>query len=199
MLKYRLFFLILFTVFVLTACTGGGANTVALDRDRPVLGRSNAPLLIEEFSDLQCPACAQISPQVERIVKDNPHLARMKYYHFPLAQHENAFQAAEASECAADQGHFWDYVGLLFKNQKSLNQDNLIKLGESFPMDQEKFSVCVKSGEKKAMVKADLFEGRTRGVRATPTFYINGQQVQFGGYDPFLRYLQTLAAQQTEL
>lgn len=161
---------------------------------RPYLGGESAPVLIEEFSDLQCPACGLISPQVERFVKDNPTVAKMVYYHFPLPQHEYAFAAAEASECAADQGKFWDYVSLAFENQENLSSPTLYSIAEKLALDAGAFKTCLEDHERKGKVLSDFAEGRRRRVSATPTFYVNGQPLRFSGIEPFGEYIKGLAA-----
>lgn len=174
---------------LLSACTPSEPRSA-----RHFLGNPNAPVLVEEFSDLQCPACGFISPQVKQAVESLPGVARMAYYHFPLSQHQYAFQAAEASECAADQGKFWEYVGLTFQNQEKLNSDFLYSMARTLDLDETQFKACLTSGEKKDLVKADLSEGFRRNVNSTPTIYVNGQEARFTSYETFVLYLRSLAA-----
>src|SRR3989338_11302155 len=184
------FLLLLGSAFFLGAC----ANNALPDRIPPSLGSSSAPILIEEFADLQCPACGVISPQVVQVVRANPSLARLNFYHFPLAQHENAFIAAEASECAADQDKFWEFTELVFSNQKSLSKDFLTTIATQLSLDATAFSGCMDNRTKKATVLSDLAVGKQKGVNATPTLYVNGKQVSFTTKDSFERYLKSLTA-----
>lgn len=179
--------LILPALLILTSCTGGDES-----RKRAFLGNADAPVLIEEFSDFQCPACAVIGPQVEKIVKDNPQLARFEYHHFPLPQHENAFRSAEASECAADQGKFWEYSHLAFENQTKLTEDNLKAFAAELELNEAVFNECLDSGQHKSRVKSDFYEGHRRGVNYTPSFYVDGQLIKFGGIEQFETYLRSL-------
>ena len=172
-------------LLMLTACTPSTD-----DGPRVFLGSESATVLIEEFSDLQCPACAHASPLVEDLIRNNPDLAKFEYYHFPLPQHQWSFQAAEASECAGDQGKFFEYVDLAFKNQKNLTQDNLKSLAGQLGLNQAVFDECLKSRVKAGRVKADLLEGRKRGVDSTPSFYVNGEYVRFTNIDTFEGYLR---------
>ena len=96
--------LILFSFFFLTACDSDDTGP------RASLGNPNAHVLIEEFSDFECPACARISAELEELVLRNLNIVRLEFYHFPLSYHENAFRAAEAAECANDQGKFWEFA-----------------------------------------------------------------------------------------
>ncbi len=180
---------LLILALILSGCAGNSAPRTS----QPSVGSSDAPVVVEEFSDLQCPACAYISPQVKQVVEANPSIAQMRYFHFPLPQHTQAFKAAEAAECALDQGKFWEYVELTFQNQKDLNADLLYTMAKTLELDEVKFTECLDSGSKKDLVKADLNEGYRRGVRATPTIYVNGQETRFTSIESFGNYLQSLA------
>lgn len=175
-----------FPFFFLTACTPQDLGTPA------TLGSLNTSILIEEFSDFQCPACASIGPQLEELVTLNPSLARLEFHHFPLSYHENAFRAAEAAECANDQGKFWEFARLAFKNQNNLSEDKLISFSEQLNLDQTLFNNCFESGIKRAKIKEDISEGQRRQLSYTPSVYVNGQLVQWTGVEPFEAYLKSL-------
>ncbi len=88
--------------------------------------------------------------------------------------------AAQASECAADQGKFWEYHDLLFdrqngENQGAFNKDKLIGFANELKLDMTKFEPCLTNDETLDRVKADTQEGSAAGVRGTPTFFVNGQ------------------------
>lgn len=193
MQKKFYFLFALFTIFFITACSNDFDESEDNTSSRPFLGDKNAPVLIEEFSDLQCPACANISPQVEKVVRDNPTLARLVYYHFPLPQHRYASKAAEASECAADQGKFWEYIDAIFSDQKNLHEDLLYSVAKKLQLDENIFNECLKNQEKRSFVKADLKRGEKRGVHATPTLYIDGEKVLFGNAKNFQQLIQVRA------
>lgn len=180
---------LIFTFSVLLALT---ACSTAEPGEKDTLGNADAPVLIEEFSDYQCPACANISPQLEAVVKRNPDIARFNYYHFPLSQHQRAFPAAEAAECANDQGKFWEYSAFLFKNQNNLTDDAFKSFADKLKLDRTAFDECLESGSKKSMVKADLYEGRRRKVSYTPSIFVNGQLLKWPGAEQFEVYLKTL-------
>lgn len=80
-------------------------------------GDASAPITIVEYSDFQCPFCARVEPTLDQVLNDYPGKVNLYYKHFPLTQiHQYAQKAAEASECAADQGKFWEYHDILFDN-----------------------------------------------------------------------------------
>ena len=176
-------------LIMLTAC---GPST-SIEADPQVLGDVNAPIKIEEFSDPQCPGCASVSPQVEEIVKNNPELAYLEYYHFPLVSiHPYAFPAAEAAECAGDQGMFWEYLAEVFKTQSSLSDDHFAVLADSLELDRVAFDECVDTRKYKEKVQAHMSEALNRGVNSTPTLYVNGESVDWPGAEAFEAFLKNL-------
>ncbi len=180
--------LITLSIFLLTACTNSNVDTAPHS-----IGNENAPILIEEFSDPECPACGVISPQIEEFARNNTELVRLEYYHFPLSYHEHAFIAAEAAECAGDQNKFWEYLGTTFKNQESLSEDYLYNIADSLELDRTLFDTCLDNHDKKAKIVAHQREGRIRNLPGTPTLYVNGQLVKFGGIEQFEAYIKSLS------
>jgi protein-disulfide isomerase len=103
--------------------------------------------------------------------------------------------AAQASECAADQGKFWEYHDLLFNKQNGENvgtftKENLIKYAQEMKLDAAKFDPCLNNDATLERVKADVLEGRDAGVSGTPTFFINGKPLV--GAQPIEAFQQVL-------
>jgi len=96
---------------------------------------------------------------------------------YPLDQHKHAFKAAEAAEAAREQGKYWEYTALLFKNQKALEIDKLKEYASQLGLDRKKFDDALDSGKFTGAVKHDVAEGDKLGVDATPTVFINGKRV----------------------
>jgi protein-disulfide isomerase len=101
------------------------------------------------------------------------------YKHSAFLGQESVW-AAQASECAADQGKFWEYHDLLFDKQNGENvgtftKENLIKYAQELKLDAAKFDPCLNNDETLERVKGDTLEGRGVGVTGTPTFFINGK------------------------
>jgi len=178
--------LILASVTFLSACTTDDLGK------RASIGNPNASIIIDEFSDFECPACATVSPELEKVVLRNKDIAQLNYYHFPLSYHKFAFQAGEASECANDQDKFWEYAQVLFKNQKNLTEDSLKSYASNLGLNTETFNKCLDSGVKKGRVKTDTYEGRRRQVSYTPSIYVNGTLVKWTGAVEFENYLKSL-------
>ena len=146
---------------------------------RPQRGADDAPITIVEFTDYECPFCG-------RYIRDTyPALMaeygdRMKYVvrNFPLSSiHPNARKAAEAAECAFDQGRFWEYHDALFQNQGALDVPSLKAYAEELGLDVETFSTCLDSGAKREVVAADHRDALAHGVNGTPTFFVNGRML----------------------
>jgi protein-disulfide isomerase len=148
------------------------------------LGSPEAKVVIVEYSDFQCPFCQKFHPIVKQIVSEYPDQVRWVYKHFPLDRiHQQARPAAEASECAAEQGKFWEFAQGLFENQASLGKELYFQLAEDLGLSKEQFESCFSSRKYKDKVEADYQEGIKLGVRGTPTSLISGEQLL--GYKPY--------------
>jgi len=147
---------------------------VQVAADGPARGPKDAPVTIVEFSDFECPYCGAAHDTVEQVMNTYAGKVRLVYRQFPLSFHPHAAKAAEASLCALDQGKFWEYHDVLFKNQKKLEPTDLKAHATEVGMDGQKFGQCLDSGEKKKAVDADQQAGLQAGVGGTPAFFING-------------------------
>src|SRR5262249_32629086 len=92
---------------------------------RPARGKPDAPVTIIEFTDYQCPSCGALHPIIQQLVGEYGEKLRLVIRDFPLDRHENAFKAAEAAEAAGEQGKYWEYIDILFRNQNALGPDKL--------------------------------------------------------------------------
>jgi protein-disulfide isomerase len=164
------------------------------------ISHPGAKVTIVEFSDFQCPFCERFHNTVEsQLMKDYVQTGKVNfvYKHSAFLGQESVW-AAQASECAADQGKFWDFHEYLFTHQNGENQgaftkDKLIGFAKDMGLDMTKFEPCLTNDETLARVQADTQEGQQAGVRGTPTFFINGQPLV--GAQP-LSAFQTVLAQQ---
>ena len=143
----------------------------------PVTGPSSARVEIVEFSDFQCPFCKRVMPILKQLTAKYPTQVKIVWKDFPLAIHPDARPAAEAAQCARDQGKFWEYHDKLFDNQSSMTPENLKQWAGQMGMDAAKFSACYDSAAHRALVQADMDEGTHAGVSSTPTMFVNGRAV----------------------
>jgi protein-disulfide isomerase len=111
---------------------------------------------------------------------------RIVFRDFPLPNHSMALPAAEAAQCAHEQGKFWEYHDKVFQNQISLTPDNLKKFAEETGVDLASFNACVESGRNRASVQGDYQDGQRAGVSGTPAFFVNGRFVS--GAQPFEQF-----------
>ena len=141
----------------------------------PPKGNISSQIIIIEFSDFQCPFCKRALPLIKKILNDYNIL--FYYRNFPLKMHENSFLAAEAAQCASDQGMFWEYHNILFENQDALEKSMLVKYSKEIGLNIEEFEGCLNLEKYKKMIESDINEGNSLGITGTPTFFVNGKKV----------------------
>jgi protein-disulfide isomerase len=151
--------------------------------DQPSLGNLSAPVTIVEFTDYQCPTCALTQPTLERLVKEYGNQVRLVVRDFPLNQHTEAFKAAEAAEAAREQGKYWEYVGILMRNQSALGVAKLKDYASELALDRSRFDAALDSGRFEERVQSDLAEGLRLGINGTPTLFVNGLRVSDRSYE----------------
>lgn len=156
-------------------------------------GSSNAKVTIIEYSDFQCPYCGRALPTLQQVLETYGDKVRIGYKHFPLSFHQNAENAALASECAAEQGRFWEYHDILFSNQQALDAGSLKGYASQMGLDTGKFNQCLDSKKYLNIVRQHMQEGTQEGVDGTPAFFINGALIS--GAQPFEAFRQVIDAE----
>ncbi len=146
-------------------------------------GPAAAPIELIEFSDFQCPYCLRAYPTINQVLSTYGDKIRFVYRHYPLPSHPGARPAAEASQCAAEQGQFWQYYEKLFADQTRLSDEGLKQSAAALGMDMTRFNACVDTHKYKDRVETDIREGNDVGVSGTPAFFINGRMLS--GAQPF--------------
>ena len=183
-------------------------KNISLDDD-PIKGNPDASITIVEFSDFQCPFCAKFHqttlPQLEQNYISTGKV-NFVYRDFPIQSiHPNAVPAALASECADDQGNFWEMHDIIFKNQgvwqgleipqaASLFKEYAVDLG----LDSNEFDLCVDSGKHLEEIQNDLNDGRQYGVTGTPGFFVGNEEIGFiklNGAQPFSSFQRVIEQQ----
>jgi len=148
---------------------------VAIAANDPIQGPASAKVTIIEFSDFQCPYCARMGPTLEKIRQTYPEQVRIAFRDFPLPMHPQAVPAAEAAQCANEQGKFWEYHDKLFAGQHQLTPDDLKRYAGEVGLDVTRFGECFDSGRFRADVTRDQEDGQRAGVSGTPAFFVNGR------------------------
>jgi protein-disulfide isomerase len=141
----------------------------------PSKGPEDAPVTIVAFNDFECPYCAKAATTVDGVLQRNAGKVRLVFRHFPLDFHAQAAKAAEAAMCAADQGKFWQLHDSLFAHQKALEVPKLKEYAARLGLDAGRFDACLDSGEKAALVRADMKAGTAASVTGTPAIFVNGR------------------------
>lgn len=148
-------------------------------------GSPDAPVVIMEFADFQCPGCGQFARFAKPLISDHIEngTVRFVWYDFPLVQiHRNAMLAARAGRCANDQGRFWEYHDVLFGRQSEWSEsmraaDLFTDYTEPAGVDRARFAECLRSDRFQQEVSESYELGNTLGVTGTPTLFINGKRV----------------------
>ena len=139
----------------------------------PSKGPANAKVTIVTYGDFQCPFCARFASNLDEAVGDNPDV-RVVYKQFPLAFHNNANLAAQASLAAHAQGMFWEMHDMLYANQQQLGRQALEGYAEELGLDMERFRYALDSGMYEQTIREETAEGQKFGVQGTPTWFVNG-------------------------
>jgi protein-disulfide isomerase len=151
--------------------------------DQPEKGNPNASVTLIEFTDYQCPSCAAEQPILERIITEYGDRVRFVVRDFPLQMHADALKAAEAAEAAREQGKYWDFTAILFRNQSQLKPEMLKQYAGVLGLDRAKFDAALDSGKFADKVQRDLADGQRVGVNSTPTIFVNGRRVGDNSYE----------------
>ena len=154
--------------------------------DDSVKGDPDAPVTIVEFSDFECPFCARFyTGAYAQIDQEYIQTGKVKlvYRDFPLSFHPNAQKAAEAAECAGEQGKYFEMHDILFERGVTGGSTSYKAFATEIGLDEQEFASCLDSGEMAAEVRQDMADGQRAGVQGTPAFFVNGQLIS--GAQPF--------------
>lgn len=175
---------------LLAGCAGGVRQGVT-PQGYPYMGRSDAPLVMVEFTDFQSPKCAEYTretfPQIrERYIETGKVLYIFR--NLPLPINNNAFPAAEASLCAADQGRYWAMRDRLFETQAQWAQETdavafFKGLAGELGLDQDRFDACMDGHQHADRVDDDALEALEKGAKGVPFFLLEG--LPLSGAYPF--------------
>jgi len=168
--------LIISGVFVYLKNSKPASNGVVNPEDH-IKGDPAAPITILVFSDFQCPFCGNYHKTLQQALDNYPGKVRLLFKHFPLTGHLQARPAAEASECAAEQGKFWEFADGLFSNQEKLGGSLYQELASNLGLNLSQFNECISSRKYKDKVEANYQEGLAKKFKGTPASFINGQEV----------------------
>ncbi len=149
----------------------------AVAADDHVTGAKNADVTLIEYSDFQCPYCQRFHPTMEQLMSDPAYKGKLRwvYRNFPLSFHPNAMPAANAAECASEQGKFWEYAHDLFANQDQESDAYYGQLADKLGLKRSQFDSCYQAHKYQAKITADQASGTAAGINGTPGTIIIGK------------------------
>jgi len=159
-----------------------------------IRGDKNAPVTLIEYSDFECPYCARHVDTLDKILSEYKGKVRLVYRNFPLSFHPHSKKAAEAAECAGEQGKFWEMHDEIFKANKSktMGVDKWKKVAANLGLDTAKFNKCLDSDEYASKITSQMRDGAAAGVKGTPATFVNGQLVSGAvPYESFKQIIDT--------
>lgn len=159
-------------------------DKVFLEETDYVLGKSDAPVTLVEFGDYQCTFCTKFFKETESTLVDryvNTGKLKIIFRDFVINGRESQ-NAAEAAECAGEQGKYWDYHNRLFSERRGYNvgvfkEDNLKRFASDLGLDAGQFEACYETGKYRQEIAKDTQDAARFGGTGTPTFFINGQKL----------------------
>ncbi len=176
--------------------SSGTVNNDPIELVQKVKGNPEAEVVLSEYSDFQCPACAAFQPVLNDVMEQYGDQLRLEYNHFPLISiHRNAEQAARASEAAGVQGQFWEFHDLLFERQQTWSQSInprtvFIGYAEELGLNVEQFTRDLDNRNIREAVQNEMRAGRELSITGTPTFFLNGEPMQYETFNDFVTEIE---------
>lgn len=146
-------------------------------------GNPKAPIRIVEYTDFQCPACANGAAYLKEFLTKHPEKIYVQYQPYPMTEmHQQAMALSIAAQCAAEQNRFWPFHDRLFEKasffkQTMRLQGSLLDMARELGLDTAKFEQCLKDPDTELGVYGEKDKGKALGVKATPTYFVNGKMI----------------------
>ena len=158
--------------------------------DSPKRGAEDAPVVLVEYTDYQCPYCVRAQPTIAAVRERYGDSVLHVFKNLPLPMHAQAKLAAEAALCAGDQGKFWEMHDWIFANNQNLSNDTLGAQAAALSLDVPIFTACLNDGTHRQQVDQDTAEANSFGIRGTPGFVINGRVLS--GAQPLDQFISVI-------
>ncbi len=167
----------------------GNSYQVSADDD-PFRGAADAPVTIVEFSDFHCGFCGRFAAEtLDPLLQNYDGKVRLVYRDYPF-QTQGSLTAALAGQCMNDQGKFWEFHDLTFKNQQALTREQFITYAQQLNVDVATFTTCLDTQQHLSEVSKDVTEAQALGVNGTPAFFVNGRFISGAqAYSVFASYI----------
>jgi protein-disulfide isomerase len=161
----------------------------------PYKGSADAPVVIVEYTDFQCPYCARLGATLDQMMRLYPGKIKVVYKSFPLSSHKYSWQAATTAVAAHKKGRFWEVYKEIFSNYNQINDAKLKEIRNHFGLDTPEFEALINSPEIRSQVALDRNEGVQLGVEGTPTVFINGKLLKNKRPDGFKEAIDKVLAE----
>jgi protein-disulfide isomerase len=156
----------------------------------PVRGPKTAPVRIVEFSDFQCPFCAELQKTLDQVLKAFPKEVQLVYKQYPLNIHVFARQAAAASLVAHAQGKFWELHDRMFQNFSNITDETIRQWAKEVGLNMTEFDKVLQSGRMEAAIQKDMADGASAKVLGTPTVFVNGKRIHDRSFEGLKKVIQ---------
>lgn len=169
-----------------------------------IMGSASAPIVLIEFSDMQCPYCSMVHPTLKKLVDESNGKIAWVYRQFPLTSiHPQAAPAANAAECVTEQlgnGGFWKFTDAMFADQTKLSSTYYTAIAQALGADPTKFATCVSGKKYQSKIDADTAEAESNGGNGTPFTIVyntkNGKAVPVSGALPYAQFISVIQSVQ---
>ncbi len=163
-------------------------------------GNPQAPIKIVEYVDLQCPACAYGSLQIDQYLKQYPEKIFIEIKFFPLGNHMHSLLATKFARCAAEEGRFWPFLEQIFQSQRRWSslmdaQPAFVDIVKNIELDADKVITCTAKDEIRTKILEEKDAGASLGIKSTPTYFINGKM--FVGVKPMMEEIDRILGVKT--
>ncbi|MGO1749615.1 MAG: DsbA family protein [Marinobacter sp.] len=171
------------------AVPGAEAFPAELDQYGVSVGAEDAPVVVREFADFQCPACGAFAKASKRLKQEYVDAGKVRFVYFelPLRQHQNAFPAAQAARCAGDQGAYWDMHDRLYDSQSEWSGSNdptatFTRYGNDIGLEERRFRLCMTSELHREAVEDSRRVAMQLQVTSTPTVLVDNIRLSRPGW-----------------
>jgi len=162
-------------------------NSNEIFSNSPIKGTVDSEIILIEFSDFQCPYCAEAHKILKRFLAKHQYQVTLVYKHYPIAQiHSEAIPAASASWAAHQQNKFWEYQDFLFSHQEKLGEALYLQAAKKLKLDLIQFNQDRKSQDATNAIQKDVELAETLGISGTPFFVMNGETFSGAVQESFL-------------
>ena len=156
----------------------------------PFRGPKTAPVRIVEFSDFQCPYCAELYKTLDQVLKAFPKDVQLVYKQYPLNIHAYARQASNAALAAHSQGKFWEMHDKLFQNFAAINDANIQKWAKEIGLNMTDYDKAIQTGRFEPVIQKDMADGAAAKVLGTPTLFLNGRRLHDRSFEALKKAIQ---------